>query len=114
MSSPEAGKKIAKEGVLKKRGGFRTNWLERKFVLKDGAIQYFENAKAAKFKGSVPTMFISEVRKTFPDMGGKAGTPVIVWKSPAFFCRRFQFANRTCVLVYCSQHFYPPPPPLFF
>jgi len=54
---------------LKKRGGVRHNWLVRRFVLGNGTLQYYDKQS---FKGSVPTMFISEVRKTFPDMGGKS------------------------------------------
>jgi hypothetical protein len=58
--SPEVLMPINKEGPLKKRGGLRHNWLVRRFVLGGGTIQYFDKQS---FKGSVPTMFISEVRK---------------------------------------------------
>ena len=64
--SPE--RRIAKEGLLVKRGGVRHNWLPRKFVLKNASISYYADGV---FKGSVPTAFVVEVRRTFPDVGNK-------------------------------------------
>jgi len=58
-----------KSGILKKRGGVRHNWLERKFILKDGSLSYYANGV---FKGSVPTIFITECRSTFPDTGNRS------------------------------------------
>ena len=45
---------IVHEGWLVKEGGIHKNWKKRYFVLKDGAITYFESKTSEKPLGSVP------------------------------------------------------------
>jgi hypothetical protein len=65
---------IETEGVMHKKGGIRTNWLKRYFILSDGALCYYPSADVKIAKGFVLTRDILAVRKANQGsaIGGKS------------------------------------------
>jgi len=72
MSLPSSGLpppcQVEKVGKLHKRGAKRHNWLERTFVLKQGALCYFDGKTC---KGVIPTKTFTGAKPTEDSWGSK-------------------------------------------